>query len=189
LDNDGSVTELTSRSLPIGAFRGTTYGSAELQLESAETLVLYTDGVTEARRGKEFFGEERLIEVIRRAQSAERLSQEILSAVEQFSGGNLADDLNHEFRPQGLRRFEVLGSTLRREDDLRLAIPVAQIDEHHAALVAIFIDPAAERYAVPHVFRPQFAASMCPQQFRVPIKEGFRSEYNLSILAHHLQGG
>jgi GAF domain-containing protein len=93
LRNDGTVAELVLPNLPIGAFREVTYYSEEISFGTGEILALYTDGVTEARRGREFFGESRLIEIIRRASSAESLPQEILTSVEEFSGGRSTDDL------------------------------------------------------------------------------------------------
>ena len=69
----------------------------------------------------------------------------------------------------------VLGSQLARlrqhvrpafgiEDDLRLAVAVAEVDEHDAALIAVRIDPAAKRDFLTDVFRPQLAASMSAKQ-------------------------
>jgi hypothetical protein len=88
-----ALVQLSRRGLPIGAFREAAYQSAEIGLDAGEILALYTDGVTEARRGEDFFGEDRLMEVIRHAASAEHLPQQIMSSVEKFSGGRLADDL------------------------------------------------------------------------------------------------
>ena len=40
------------------------YGASHVVLTLDDYLVLYTDGVTEARHGDELFGEERLVEVV-----------------------------------------------------------------------------------------------------------------------------
>jgi PAS domain S-box-containing protein len=90
---DRQVGELISRSLPVGAFRDSRYSTAQVMMGTGELLALYTDGVTEARSGNEFFGEARLLEVFRRAEAAESLPHEVLAAVAEFSGGRLADDL------------------------------------------------------------------------------------------------
>ena len=37
----------------------------EVELEAGDAVVLYTDGVTEARRGDDLFGERRLVGVVR----------------------------------------------------------------------------------------------------------------------------
>ena len=63
-------------------------------------------------------------------------------------------------------------AAFRGENDLRLAVAVAKIDEQHAAMVAIGIDPAAQGDLLADVFRAQFAASMSPQQVKAPTKKG-----------------
>ena len=45
---------------PLGAFPDSTYQARLVLLQGDDTLVLYTDGVTEARRGDDLFGEGRL---------------------------------------------------------------------------------------------------------------------------------
>ena len=61
---DGSVTEL-DRGIVLGAFEGIVLEEQRLDLAPGDTLVLYTDGVTEALNGEgEMFGEERLWDVI-----------------------------------------------------------------------------------------------------------------------------
>jgi len=71
--------------------------SESLQLESGDTFVLYTDGITEAINSKrEDFGRERLADVIEQNQalSAEGLIQKILQTLNGFTGGSpLADDI------------------------------------------------------------------------------------------------
>lgn len=66
----------------------------DLVLEAGDGLVLYTDGVTEARRNREFFGEDRLeTAVANYAGSAGDLSQGILSEVLAFQEGLPRDDI------------------------------------------------------------------------------------------------
>lgn len=66
----------------------------DIDLVRGQTLLLYTDGVPEARRGNEFFGEERLVDVISEdAGSAEGLVTAALSAVLDFQSGNARDDV------------------------------------------------------------------------------------------------
>ena len=48
---------------PLGAFAGTFYAEAEFHLDKSDVLLLYTDGITEARRGEEFFGVEGIARV------------------------------------------------------------------------------------------------------------------------------
>lgn len=61
----------------------------ELQMSSGDTLVLYTDGFTEAMNGHlQEFGEERFLDLLHRHQSssAEELVHRIIGAVKNFSG-------------------------------------------------------------------------------------------------------
>jgi sigma-B regulation protein RsbU (phosphoserine phosphatase) len=56
--------------------------------------VLYTDGVTEARSGKVFYGEERLAAAVACSfDSAEALTSAILSEVLEFQTGRPRDDI------------------------------------------------------------------------------------------------
>jgi serine phosphatase RsbU (regulator of sigma subunit) len=45
---DGSLEELPSTSLPLGAFRDTAFPARTLRLEAGDALLLYTDGVIES---------------------------------------------------------------------------------------------------------------------------------------------
>jgi phosphoserine phosphatase RsbU/P len=78
---------------PLGAFDAA-YRTSHMTLTPDDCLVLYTDGVTEARRGGEFFGEVRLLGVVERlrGRSAGDVAQGIADAARGF-GGRLRDDL------------------------------------------------------------------------------------------------
>ena len=79
--------------LPLGALEQG-YKDTDFVLAAGETLVLYTDGVTEARRNGELFGEKRLLEVLGGAQDREpqQLIERLQAAVMDFADG-LKDDL------------------------------------------------------------------------------------------------
>ena len=64
-------------------------------LNPGETLVLYTDGVTEQHRGAELFGDERLLAVGNEfgAGSLEVFVGKIVESVEAFGGGRPTDDI------------------------------------------------------------------------------------------------
>jgi sigma-B regulation protein RsbU (phosphoserine phosphatase) len=90
------VERLHSTCTVLGLFEEWQAEVAEVQFAPGDTLVLYTDGVTEAARadGKEF-GESRLIHTVRahcRLPPA-ALLQAIVEAVQQFSPGEQQDDI------------------------------------------------------------------------------------------------
>ena len=62
----GAVERMESSGLPLGMFCRSQYAVQMIPLNPGESVVLYTDGLVEARdaRGNEF-GEERLIEILR----------------------------------------------------------------------------------------------------------------------------
>lgn len=78
----------------LGVFEATNFHDAEIPLGPGDALVLYTDGVTEARREREFFGESRLQACIScSAGGARSLADGILDEVLQFQAGNARDDI------------------------------------------------------------------------------------------------
>ena len=94
LEPDGQVRPLECGGLALGITSPQEYDQVASVLQPGGALVLYTDGVIEARRGRELFGVERLDEVL--AQSAGRPAQDVadavLAACRGFAGGDLADD-------------------------------------------------------------------------------------------------
>jgi serine phosphatase RsbU (regulator of sigma subunit) len=78
---------------PLGTFPAV-YVASRHELLEGDYLVLYTDGVTEARRDRELFGERRLMDVVRgsQGQSAQEMAQGIREAAQAFAV-ELRDDL------------------------------------------------------------------------------------------------
>ena len=94
----GQVSELyTGGSFPVGLLDEATFKASRIQLEPGDTLVLYTDGVTEAEdRGQKPFGVERLKDVLGRNPDAtlDAIQTAILNAVGQFAEGvGQSDDI------------------------------------------------------------------------------------------------
>ena len=94
----GEVSELYSTgSLPIGLVETELFTSSHIQLEPGDTLLLYTDGVTEAEdRNRNLFQDGRLKEAFGQHpnSSLKTLLDGVGSAVEKFTGGaSQADDL------------------------------------------------------------------------------------------------
>jgi len=91
---DGRVEEVGRPGTLLGAFDAVVLEEAETAMGPGDALVLYTDGVTEARRGRERFGAERLRALLAApAGSAEELVGRIDAAVAAFSAGEAADDM------------------------------------------------------------------------------------------------
>jgi len=93
--------------LPIGVLLEANYSSMNISLEPGDACVLYTDGITEARRPlaksekeateeREQFGEERLAETLKevapQAKSAGTIAMFLLSAVDAFIESTLLED-------------------------------------------------------------------------------------------------
>jgi sigma-B regulation protein RsbU (phosphoserine phosphatase) len=91
----GAVEHLAAGGPVLGVFPDGTYKAGEVAVESGDRIVLYTDGITEARNDvDEEFGEDRLIAIAveSRACSAPALQARIAEAVASFSGGRFHDD-------------------------------------------------------------------------------------------------
>jgi serine phosphatase RsbU (regulator of sigma subunit) len=91
---DGSVRELAESGLALGISPNQTYAEATATLEPGSSVVLFTDGVIEARRETELFGHDRLKGLLfdnRRLPPAE-LAQAVVDGARAFAGGGLTDD-------------------------------------------------------------------------------------------------
>jgi sigma-B regulation protein RsbU (phosphoserine phosphatase) len=83
-----------------GVFEGARTHESELRLEPGASLLLYTDGVTEARAETGFYGMERLLEVVSSASvdageagDAATVTAAVLEDVLGFQAGNPRDDI------------------------------------------------------------------------------------------------
>jgi serine phosphatase RsbU (regulator of sigma subunit) len=96
LRNDGCLQRLASTCTVLGLFKDWECSLAECRLDASDVLALYTDGITESCDGRgEEFGEERLIEVLRRHRRSEpqTLLDAIVGEVRQFSPQEQHDDV------------------------------------------------------------------------------------------------
>jgi sigma-B regulation protein RsbU (phosphoserine phosphatase) len=86
---NGNIERLRSENLPLGIEPKEVYKPRDIRLERHDLLVIYTDGVTEARNEKqEEFGEARLLTLLQTAgdeRSALTLSN-IMQSLEEFVG-------------------------------------------------------------------------------------------------------
>jgi phosphoserine phosphatase RsbU/P len=91
----GECVRLDEGGPVIGAFCESRYNQQEIQLREGDKLLLFTDGVTEARDASgEEFGEHRLQECLRsyRGSNAAELRTMILNEVNHFCAGDFEDD-------------------------------------------------------------------------------------------------
>jgi serine phosphatase RsbU (regulator of sigma subunit) len=94
--HDGAVEKLDSTATIMGIFEEWNCSVSECQLFSGDTLVLYTDGVTESfNEAGEDFGEQRLIETIEthRGQPPQAVIAAIVDRVKQFNPHEQHDDI------------------------------------------------------------------------------------------------
>jgi len=66
-----------------------------MPIAPGDRIVLFTDGATEARRGEEDFGDDRLIQLLiaHRHLGARELQERIMAELRDFSGGDFGDDV------------------------------------------------------------------------------------------------
>jgi sigma-B regulation protein RsbU (phosphoserine phosphatase) len=83
----GKPTYEPAGGMPLGVFEDAKFGERELQLKPGETLLVYTDGVTEAmNQAKDLFGEDRLEKAVTGVAdlSSEKIAERVIEQVEGF---------------------------------------------------------------------------------------------------------
>ncbi len=96
LRSDGALERLDSTCTVLGLFRNWNCSISERQMLPGDTLVLYTDGVTESfNEAEDEFGEQRLIETLQRhrQEAPKALLRSIIDEVQQFSAPEQHDDI------------------------------------------------------------------------------------------------
>jgi len=147
---DGSLQHLGERHGPLaGVALGVIYGEARRRLAPGDVLVVFTDGVTEARdAGAQLFSEERTAEVVQAgdAMSAAAIVDRLVSGVEAFTrDAEQADDITIlavQFRPPP--------PLVASEGDL-LPVETVVIGNRSSDLAAVdaILDRLAERTRLP----------------------------------------
>jgi sigma-B regulation protein RsbU (phosphoserine phosphatase) len=92
---DGTVEPLPATGLPLGLFSSSPYAARTLRVEPGELLLLYTDGLSEARNGcGEELGVERVVRVLERNRFATpaNLIEGVLDEVATFQNGRSPSD-------------------------------------------------------------------------------------------------
>ncbi|HEU5410322.1 MAG TPA: SpoIIE family protein phosphatase [Candidatus Acidoferrales bacterium] len=93
----GEVVELGAANFPVGMFPEAEFASERALLQAGDYLVIYSDGVSEARNLRdEMFEQERLNELVKTfpGENVEQLAEAIRTGVRSFTGGApQADDV------------------------------------------------------------------------------------------------
>jgi sigma-B regulation protein RsbU (phosphoserine phosphatase) len=93
----GQVYPLTSESFPLGMFDFAEFHCSKVKLAPGDTVLIYTDGFTEAANPEgEFFGEPRLRELLKqeRGGNLDELLAKIQAEVREFTrGASQSDDM------------------------------------------------------------------------------------------------
>jgi len=91
---DGTVRGLDCGGLALGIDGDQTYEQVDEELPEGASVVVYTDGVIEARSGSELYGVERLDALLaqRTTLPAQSLAGAVLADCRHFAGGDLHDD-------------------------------------------------------------------------------------------------
>jgi len=90
LNADSTSRSADSRGLPVGAFRDVSYVDSVMEYAIGDTIVMATDGVTEARRDKEFLSYEGMVNLAAQhlggSRSISEEGQAMLAAARSFAG-------------------------------------------------------------------------------------------------------
>ncbi|MFH1429616.1 MAG: PP2C family protein-serine/threonine phosphatase [Candidatus Margulisiibacteriota bacterium] len=95
LKRNGQWIELEGKGVILGAFAGSSYEANEIEIKKGDILILYTDGLTEARGADgEMYGTERLQSIVDKAAdvSLNAACDAIFNDVRKYSGNVQQDD-------------------------------------------------------------------------------------------------
>ncbi len=95
LRRGGAVDRLEATATVLGLFERWECSVGRVSMEAGDLLAVFSDGVSEAMRKEEEFGEARLLEALRSeaGRPAGEMVERILDQVQEFSAGVLSDDL------------------------------------------------------------------------------------------------
>ncbi len=89
------IIELKANGTVIGVLPGASYGQRRVQLDRGDKILMYTDGLTDARDGHRFFGHNRIKATLEATADnpAYETIPHLLKKVMDFSNGQLKDDI------------------------------------------------------------------------------------------------
>jgi len=95
LGNNASIQRAAPSNIPLGLFEGAEYEQFDIELQSGDCLVGYTDALIEARVGDgEMLGEDGVLGIVRGLPDAplDQLTEKLLAEIEVRYPGGLAED-------------------------------------------------------------------------------------------------
>jgi serine phosphatase RsbU (regulator of sigma subunit) len=87
------ITRLEPTGPILGAALTVSFDEEVVEVGPGDTILLYTDGVTETRTGNRLFGEGRVRRALRYGGTAKSVVDHLVSALARFSPGELRDDV------------------------------------------------------------------------------------------------
>jgi len=90
---DGRTEAVSARGILLGVYPDVTLTEVTFDLNRGEIMVLYTDGVTEARDADELYGPERLERAVAPGGPAGDVADRLLADVDAFQHGRQRDDI------------------------------------------------------------------------------------------------
>jgi phosphoserine phosphatase RsbU/P len=94
LRGDNSVTSLGCGGTVVGLLEGATYEQSTEKMHAGDILIAYSDGVTEPENDFGEFGEDRLVDVVRRHRHLplDAISEQVMQALRNWIGGQEQPD-------------------------------------------------------------------------------------------------
>lgn len=96
LSNGSARTLTSSTTLPLGVLPDFEFSTTKIPASPGAVIVLYSDGLTEARQpGEEPYGEQRVLDKLEQSGDLppQALANELMEAAIEYSGGQLRDDI------------------------------------------------------------------------------------------------
>lgn len=92
--NDGTIETLNANQPPLGVVKSLSFDETHTILNPGDKMLLYTDGIMEARKGGDLFGLNGIKEVLRLYgdESVRYLGARMIDEAQKWDGGRLRDD-------------------------------------------------------------------------------------------------
>jgi len=97
LKADSTVEAIDSGGLPVGAFEQTEFVNDAKTLGIGDTIIMTTDGIAEARRGRDFLSYDGMMDLVTRHLTGSRPLEEsakaVIDSAKEFANGQFQDDV------------------------------------------------------------------------------------------------